>query len=347
MKTKKNTYYFQRGSFSDKPGFDVSPDSKSGPFYFQVNDAKGKPLLFSPEYATRQAKNTALQSFRKYLNLTSSYQIKSDPKKGKYFIFKSGNHKELGQSRYFRTVESMQSQLDYLLSGTFDFSSEVKKKTIERKRPVGHKIPELKHAFRIDLYNIEDDNRIAGKIEHSLSGKKISFKGLDFTRIEAFIREQTGIEKAKSVHEPKSVHKPIEKEEAKKSASEFIDPKLVLGPDVFPVEEVYVSQEGLSEKCKLIQEKSEFDVNIKLKQKGPLTDKKPCEIKLSAFDLASGKQINLGSQMVKPIKYLIKVPVNGYLLPHGLYLIKSSLEQKRSDSNKNVRMAGDCILKVF
>lgn len=201
-----------KSNASSRYGFEIffKEDEK---YYFRFNDADGEPLLFGKGYTSEKSCTNGIQAIIRAAGDEERYELQ-ETKKGKYFfILKSGNHKEIGRSRIFDTLEEMDGQME-LLKGidknvpqynladtppeTVEEAPEEKEKVAESpvettKMPKAKHTPQPESLEKMPRYKFSviyyPDSRI-WKVKNDLSGGSLKLKTCDGQKIEAFLIAQ-------------------------------------------------------------------------------------------------------------------------------------------------------------
>jgi uncharacterized protein YegP (UPF0339 family) len=121
MKSSIDNYNLSQPPPDLSPGFVFFQGEGDGQFYFYFNAPAGNTLFFSEGYESEKSRNAGHNSVLKNASITQRYTtIKKEPPY--FFILKAGNHKEIGRSCNFDSVEQANLAMEW-------FSRNVNKKT--------------------------------------------------------------------------------------------------------------------------------------------------------------------------------------------------------------------------
>ncbi len=181
---------------------------EDGKYYFRFNDAEGQPLLFSKGYSSEKSCANGIQAVIRAAGNGEQYEIGEAGKGRRFFVLRSGNHKEIGRSRLFGTLEELNEQMA-LLKGidddipqyglgetppeipgkeekTPEATEKAEKKVVAQDKPPvqaenSEKMPRYK--FSVIYY---PDSKV-WMVKNDFSGESVKLKTCSGQKIEAFL----------------------------------------------------------------------------------------------------------------------------------------------------------------
>ncbi|GJM34493.1 MAG: hypothetical protein DHS20C18_34940 [Saprospiraceae bacterium] len=190
-------------------GFHIftTKDKKSSFFYYAAPD--GSVLLISRPYSRARSAERALQNLSEK---SPSFEL-MDGVGNHQFQILNGNKKPVAQSKPFEKASEAKLAIRDIkaLIGSHAAIVETSTEPIEPEISTNTPLPNVgktsfRHSFRLDFYPDEDQPNYRGKIEHLLSRKTQTIKGLDIEAIETFIKKFLNTR-------PKRTPKPVSIEE--------------------------------------------------------------------------------------------------------------------------------------
>lgn len=87
---------------------------KGDAYFFQFNDEKGSPILYSRAYQSDKSRDNSIQSVIENVGKNYSFDVQPAGKDKFLFVLKAGNHQEIGRSRLFDSREEMEEKQQLL-----------------------------------------------------------------------------------------------------------------------------------------------------------------------------------------------------------------------------------------
>jgi len=119
--TPFNSAYPSRSGLAGFETFE-NTETRQPRYFFQLNDAEGRPLLFSHAYATDAGRANGIRSVIRNLPVEEHYLIRKE-EEGYYFLILAGNRQEIARSRYFDTREALDRQVEWLEAGAREWAA--------------------------------------------------------------------------------------------------------------------------------------------------------------------------------------------------------------------------------
>ena len=115
QKLNAQEYVFDYPSSRSTAGFDVFKNTDNKKHYFHLNDAAGKPLLFSQGYRGAKSRDTGMLSVIKNGNNRERYRIKE--RDGKFYVvLLAANNQEIARSRPLENKIAAEEIITYVYS---------------------------------------------------------------------------------------------------------------------------------------------------------------------------------------------------------------------------------------